>query len=157
MNKLYFTKYLPVEGEIKEGNKFIIDVYNSHQYGIKTAEVVGYNTIRQKENFVQILPFDKEKCKKVKLFLCSRDIQVGDKVKSLNDSIQFYPIPATQRIAKNELGNYYKVIGEVSEYALSYVTEGMEFDEDGIKNTNTRIFSHKFYIYQIKGPCGHFH
>jgi hypothetical protein len=53
------------KAEIKQNDKFIIDVYNSNQYGIKTAEVIGYDIIRQKEDFAQVLPFDKNLCVKI--------------------------------------------------------------------------------------------
>jgi hypothetical protein len=94
--KQYFAKYLPVEGEIKEG-----DI------------VIGMDG------------------KKVKLFLCSRNIQVGDKVldirtntwKEVNNScgVELY------KQKPNDI--QFKVIGEISPNA-KWVKEGDEFEEN---------------------------
>ncbi len=123
--KTYFAKYLPVEGEIKEG-----DLYISHFH--KQPAVMDK---------INIWSFPLQK---VKLFLCSRDIQVGDKV------ITPYPTNSENIINENNLQYFkeltiiplnkvsnegvwlgaYKVVGEISPETLSYVKEGQEFDED---------------------------
>lgn len=58
----YFAKCLPIEGEIKEGDHILIN----NIIGIVGSAVEFF-----------------EGCKKVKLFLCSRDIQVGDEIKAM--------------------------------------------------------------------------
>ncbi len=61
--KTYFCKFLPVEGEIKEDDR----------YRVKGTDKV----LIANKHFKEI---DQSLLEKVKLFLCSRDIQVGDKV-----------------------------------------------------------------------------
>lgn len=79
----------------------------------------------------QGIPIDHEQ--EVKLFLCSKDIQIGDKVQYPNgvviDNLQ---IPQEDIDLLKFLPNGpFKVIGEVSKDAV-WVTEGMEFDENEI-------------------------
>lgn len=130
--KKYFTKYLPVEGEIKEGDK--------------TFECNGNllpHTISKDELLFAIAQGDK----KAKLFLCSRDIQVGNKVKVTKDSIHWFDDVVTDIVEKGYFtdsqegagsGYFYtsnqifKVIGEISPEAV-WVKEGDEFDEDEIE------------------------
>lgn len=126
----YFTKYIPVEGEriIKKSNSILSRLYTLDPI-IQSME---------KSSF--------------KLFLCSRDIQVGDKVRSFN-----YPDNEAEvenlRVSKKSVGledhseiyhlvdlkykegdiqtsaisQFFKVIGEVSPEAI-WIKEGMEFD-----------------------------
>lgn len=128
--KSYFAKYLPVEGEIKPGDLFeCLD----ETFGHKPYE----------------MPFEKEKqstpcskCRKVKLFLCSRDIQVGDEVHyNYNHDIKWIVDKLFTTTLKSGSGEHpintvYKVIGEISPDAK--VKEGDEFDEDQIKITLKR-------------------
>lgn len=161
----YFTKYLPVEGEIKEGDYYLNN-------GTPTKRTEG---TEDKSYLNQ---------QKVKLFLCSRDIQVGDTVHyPLNNYI---PV---QWLGGNLTGHEFKVIGEISPNAI-WVKEGDEFDEDQIKLTTPfvgyvclckeksgeRQRSCIYYyemphgscsegcartetkkVFLIKGPCGHYH
>lgn len=106
MTKTYFTKYLPVEGEIKWGDYF-----------------------KSKGNiFRHILNKDKDgnlhknykDAKLVKLFLCSRDIQVGDKFFSYADNYttEFiadeFTFDADRGYNKDYHTNkWFKIIGEV--------------------------------------------
>jgi hypothetical protein len=122
--------------------------------------------------------------KKIKLFLCSRDIKVGDKAYSdvLKDNIERIVVPSIQEAL--ELGSIptltvgaegYKIIGEISPDA-KWVKEGDEFDENEIKIVIKSKFSHResyfdteynedserevfksLQLAEIKGPCGHFH
>lgn len=64
--KKYFTKYIPADGEIKEGD-MVLDTLS--------GEIVCWWDGNNWDKYD----------KKVKLFLCSRDIQVGDTV--THDSI----------------------------------------------------------------------
>lgn len=64
MSKKYFAKWLPVEGEIKDGD------YWQHPDG----PVFPYTEAHAKGPIKTLKP------KKVKLFLCSGDIQVGDNI-----------------------------------------------------------------------------
>jgi hypothetical protein len=160
--KPYFAKYVPVEEEIKEGNNIAWWIDDKHGEVVKATSNGGYP----------------EKYKVTKLFLCSRDIQVGDAVFcTLQPERPFFMYEA--QYAKEWCA---KVIGEISPDALSFVKEGDEFDEDQIEK-KYNVFSYskpvskpdmelidmgediegKVYNYkqlkcvQIKGPCGHFH
>lgn len=154
--KKYFTKYLPVEGEIKNGDKYVTEDGILRDTTYQTEDGRG-GTI------------DRTHDKKVKLFLCSRDIQVGDKV---IDSIDGKEYEVKSGFLPPEM---VKVIGEISPEA-KWVKEGDEFlgPEAGVKcevfpihdhddETEEMIFTDKYGkkvdtpIYLIKGPCGHFH
>src|ERR1044072_816929 len=70
--KKYFAKYLPVEGEPKKG-----DWVNSNGY------INGeFKTIQLDRD---LYPEEIGKFKKVKLFLCSRDVQVGVKAYNIKN------------------------------------------------------------------------
>jgi hypothetical protein len=110
----YFAKYLPVEGEIGKGHYFIFEgkVYLSNNDGTDNVTVEStewYHNRRQ--------------CKKVKLFLCSRDIQLGDTVEGFPNFI------SNQDDLDYAIDNKsFKVIGEISPEA-TFVKEGDEFEE----------------------------
>lgn len=132
--KTYFTKYLPVEGEIKKGDFFI----NNND-----DETCGDITESSVDNFSDYADSDwTDNCQKVKLFFCSRDIQVGDKnvyykgVCSDSEPYVKLPeainIPTLERIkaAFLEDGNAaLKIISEIPP-ELNSVEEGYEFDEN---------------------------
>lgn len=125
-----------------------------------------------KTYFAKYLPVDfiqdtpDEPTVKTKLFLCSRDIEVGDKWFHINGE----GVTSEEQICTEIRGivlysdnmfapldsNVYKVIGEISPDALSYVKERDEFDfedwEDEVDG-NHRLTGKII----IKGPCGHFH
>lgn len=109
--KPYFAKYLPVEGEIKEGDMYWFN-------GSPTE-------LRKDNNDAHGMC----SCKKVKLFLCSRDIQIGDKVRWLTGNGEWGNSVVTGDPSK--LIETYKVIGEISPEAI-WVKEGDEFDEGDI-------------------------
>lgn len=117
--KKYFAKYLPVEGEIKEGDTVIHKVTND----IGTVTKVSDEGKYQDEEVI-----------KVKLFLCSKDIQVDDVVKSKHgfteiiEQVMNGEYVETNLSKKEHINNVYKIIGEISPDAI-WVTEGMEFDE----------------------------
>lgn len=110
--KQYFTKYLPVEGNIFPKDKFIHTLYEGV---IHTNEDV--TPLKEHPDY-----------KKVKLFLCSRDIQVGDELTHIRTGLK-----TKKQLGKSLSGEWIKVIGEISPDALAYVKEGDEFDENEIK------------------------
>lgn len=133
--KPYFAKWLPVEGEAKEGEFCLIE----DDDGVK----IGYLPLQKKHQQEGTL-----KITKVKLFLCSRDIQVGDKVNEgvIVDSIEMgsgenhYPKELiVWHVNKDDnsikywlkLKDCFKVIGEISSDAI-WVKEGDEFEEEEI-------------------------
>lgn len=125
----------------------------------------------------ELVSANPESCTKLKLFLCSRDIQVGDRVETIRDTkgivalindkgvfVKIDDFDYSSYVDKHhhyKKESVYKVIGEISPEA-TWVTEGMEFEEDEI----FRCFVHENVSklsdpmkreVQIKGPCGHFH
>jgi hypothetical protein len=146
MSKKYFCKYLPVSGEIKEGDTFWNPSTSEHLSASKEMLSWNYPT----PNI----------WKKVKLFLCSKDIQVGDNIdcEYSVDRVHFHKVgeiardagdwgwelrieepnpsqPLKSRLFTEFIPKDYafKVIGEISSDALGYITEGAEFDEEQIK------------------------
>ena len=114
--KVYFTKYLPVEGEIESN-------YDQLYKAIDPNRIFEYQGKRIKwELNGKITP--------VKLFLCSRDIQVGDTVIALDGKPIVPQSESDLAISKAEI--HYKVIGEVSSEALTWVKDGDEFDEENL-------------------------
>lgn len=145
-DKIYFTKCLPVEGEIKEEDYWRAANGDIIPPGSGERILFHANQTRQK---------------RVKLFLCSRDIQVGDNIiadyivdkggeyemhvhkegeilndKDFDDHWQiktkdtFYQSGyATEWALKK---GCFKIIGEISPDALGYVKEGDEFDENDV-------------------------
>jgi hypothetical protein len=116
----YFAKYLPVEGEIKEGDIVDVAVYsNPIVQGFSIERRPYKNGDRLADN------------KKYKLFICSRDVQVGDKV-YYNDSRVTPHIWSNRNELSDKDLNPYKVIGEKSPDAI-WVKEGDEFDEEDLR------------------------
>lgn len=136
MEKKYFSKYLSVEGEIKPNDKIYWTDPEGLTSSLNTAIEVSEDMIFMSEPEASETEALPSECKKVKLFLCIKAIKVG-----------------------------YKIIGEISKDALSYIKEGDEFGEEDI-STSAFIKSieplpefgalGKNYVL-IKGPCGHFH
>lgn len=110
----YFAKYLPVEGEIGIGD-----------YAINSAGSI-YQCYAANENTKQD--------KKVRLFLCSRDIKIGDTnvhtgllvhseeeiVREVKDDSQLRFMQGTAEVNKVAL---FKVLGPISPYA-TWIKEG---------------------------------
>lgn len=183
--KPYFAKYLPVEGEIRIGKAIDGGIYSrpnivdiivvedlDKDYGYaknSNGGIYNINGIR--------------KLTPVKLFLCSRDIQVGDKVLCpmpyKNNKLEEFVIVERPEnyhldmlVGKFSDGREmkepaylnqmaFKVIGEISPDAIFYVKEGDEFDEDQIsivyKIRGSISDKLEVLFVKIKGPCGHFH
>lgn len=112
--KKYFAKYLPVEGEIKEGDKFWmknVKRENSLFKRIKphpeyaVLEEDGEHLTAKKINSELAMTVYLKQCTKIELFLCSKEGFLYD----------------------NE--DKYKVIGEISKEAI-WVKEGDKFDKE---------------------------
>lgn len=147
--KPYFAKYLPVEGEIKEGDIFLGKgellrrIPEKHQAtgciaGIPKDQPMGF-----------IWHCTPEQTKAVKLFLCSRDIQVGDEYTCPNKGkgidvgfgqppqVKVFMIYTKER---NLCPDCYKIIGEISpEATISDDQELSQLEVDGLKFNNWLI------------------
>lgn len=170
----YFAKYLPVEGEIKETD--------THFFNVKDNKLWSFKNHKH-ENVIELQEVYVDEYKRAKLFLCSRDIQVGDKIRYFENP--FVEVEWTKHIDFSKSNTYtgadkpdaFKVIGEVSPDALSYVKEGDEFDEGQVNiilgypivTGQEKYYDTEYECYmqrdvykyiarcQIKGPCGHYH
>lgn len=181
----YLTKYIPVEGEIKERDKCICLFGNSgNKFNNEFFDkVLDVNIVRELTKTPNQLKFSNaypdslhyaNDFQKVKLFLCSRDIKVGDDVYEHGrlENIKMSGYIFGDHSIKTDL--LFKVIGEISPDALSYVKEGMEYEEENIqyglyhtsvgrvavvKKESFEKMQPEYYIkyVQIKGPCGNFH
>lgn len=186
--KPYFAKWIPVEGEIKEGDWFLwkdegtdsphlfrcVGLTGEDHLQVKWSKETGCYW-RDTLNESGYGDWNKAFAKKVKLFLCSNDIQVGDKFRLIsNQSKEFEAskveigsgesyFPKEMLIYHKEdqvqywfhLNACFKVIGEISPEAI-WVKEGDKFDSSEISFMwDTGENSQGWF--RIKGPCGHFH
>lgn len=169
--KQYFAKYLPADGEMKEGDRVYFDDPNKNLTDF--GDWSGYALLSGIGNGHYMIDLrhittdaDLKNLKKVKLSLCSRDIQVGDKVKLHQTKDEYkqqnfnvdgkvvskdqYQCVIHIRTGENYLfevpvpNNYcMKVIGEISPQA-TWVKERDEFDETMIADLNHAGFISKF-------------
>lgn len=153
--KTYFVKYFPVEGEIKENE--VKDTWFITPKGLATFELRVHEDINTPTNKIRVhngktyVDFLETELKVAKLFLCSRDIQIGDityvttyedflgKTDNKTVKIENSPSHLPDGLMCYSEDGYYeylkdciKVIGEISPDAV-WVTEGMEFDEDELE------------------------
>lgn len=154
----YFAKWLDVKKKVKNGEyginvKCILPDHGNYVYKDVSIE---YDTIVIQGNKTL---FDKKYAKKVQLFLCSRDIQIGDHYQwQDSDSSIGHGIKITAVSP-----DAYKIIGPISPEA-EWVKEGDEFEEnqvatlhsDGellnqVKNTPKSLL--KNCIIKVKCPC----
>lgn len=142
--KQYFAKYLPVEGKLKEGEL---------GWSINNALYTHYDHLG--ENYG----------KPIKLFLCSREIQIGDTLRFIEDNTDL--LTSTEKELKQhqlliKLDKGVKVVGEISSEA-TWVKQGNEFEHDELclngigQNWDSRTPLSGKNIVFIKGPCGHYH
>lgn len=150
MNKPYFAKWLPVEGEIKWDANTAKNEYGYPMF-LVGGNIIAASDVRNGIVWSHFKSYNAIDCKCIKLFLCSRDIQVGDMGRRLNigewKKIVNFSIEETETIdpwveLEGEEPFYlgdctfktsYKVIGEISPDALGYVKKGDEFDESEVK------------------------
>lgn len=124
--KTYFAKYFQVAGSIEDDDFFLTPDGRISQckqvLESLPATIMNYSVETWKEN----------ELKKVKLFLCSRDIQVGDKV--YHDYMKHILGGKSEVVDDEDLEflkthDAHKVIGPISPQAV-WVKEGDEFDEE---------------------------
>jgi hypothetical protein len=123
--KKYFLKYLPVDGEIKNG-ELVYDTVNP-DFRIELFECrIDGDILYDDRGFVR----NKEHCKPVRLFVCSYDLKIGDKV--WNPADLYSDDGELRSLEELKELRVFKVIGEVSDDAL-WARERDEFDEDEIR------------------------
>lgn len=158
--KPYFAKLIPVEKDsssnIWQWNNYINNTGWEYISDSDMDAIIAHG-LRPAPEF-----------RKVKLFLCSRDIQVGDEVR-LGNMGNTHGIADEHNYLKN-LGAF-KVIGEISQEA-TWVKEGDEFDEEQIRWKTWNKYDYSLIplnkiewehwnpegaIFAVIGPCGRFH
>ncbi len=155
MNKLYFTRYLPFE---KNGDENCIwQWYNN-------VKNTGWENISHSDmdaiiaHGLQPAP----QFRKLKLFLCSTDVQIGNELYYPNGMGPEIMDDTEKHKAWIEQHGLFKIIGEISREA-TWVKEGDEFDKEELalngiwQNWCSKTPLSGKNIVFIKGPCGHFH
>lgn len=160
MMSKYFAKFLPVEGEPKEigdyyeiekGSVGVILEKTSKPFRFRTRGLTGY--FKDKEAPDNILSQ-----KKMKLFLCSKDIEVGDEIYLPNFLMEMYSDESFDKVevtsinektevyhfqVKSSFGgmlhsgvykydNPYKIVGEISTEVI-WIKEYDKFGQEDIK------------------------
>lgn len=135
MNKTYFAKYLPVDGEIKEGDIVMGTNGVSVIWGVKSKHGLQYYGWDESIQYMK-------SPRKVKMFICSRNIKEGDEIylSKINEYHKF-KYETEHRITCQSINGIhdedfdvqdrFKIIGEISPEAI-WVKEGDEFDEEQI-------------------------
>jgi hypothetical protein len=135
MSKLYFAKFIPIDGDIME-NDWYITYHNGSPISVEQSISEGPLHILDEER-------GHASIKKAKLMLCSRDIQVGDTCKHFTTLNGYNDVIVKDKddFGCTIRGDYtkghafskdlIKVIGEISPEA-KWLRGGEEFDEDQI-------------------------
>jgi hypothetical protein len=118
----YKAKYLPVEGEIKKGDKYRIGKslgLGTYEEGYIGTAAIDFLSEAQKSQDAKIL----------KLFLISSNIKVGDKYKcpKFAGSHEYDDV---ERYASEPQEGSFKVIGEI---LTPGIKEGQEFTEKEVE------------------------
>jgi len=175
--KKYFVRYLPVDGEVKEGDR-----WSGVSNDVRFTSPYRWNHTDDKDD---LLDPEVSDVKPVKLFLCTVDIQVGDDIKkdyggTTRDSKVFKQRNDTlvklegyydwHDLSKLGEKGFYKIVGVVSPNA-TWVKPLDEFEEEEIKiskrcqecyfTEGAQVWcgcsNQNISFVEIKGPCGHFH
>jgi hypothetical protein len=133
----HFAKYLPVEGEIKEGDMMFIK-FPHPQGQIRKCWYI-YKHEEHEEQLMIDDPKDpnrgrgflkRNEVKKAKLFLCSRDIQIGDLVFASHEEYAGNVIDELDLIKWRDHYHAYKMVGEI---LTPDIKEGQEFTEKEVE------------------------
>lgn len=151
----YFAKYLPIEGEIKEGDMALKPSFKWNRIdGGEIVEPPYFEEVDETEDISNM--------RLAKLFLCSRNLNNAEKLTWIGSGEGLAETPFGGTIVNIKLTsgtphpNWVNVIGEISSEA-TWVTENQEFTEDEIKRTySERDYDPEadeadWYTYQIKG------
>lgn len=156
--KSYFVKYLPIEGKIKEiKGTWVWAPWGLGQFELKIpnngdgSTIHAYSQVHNGETYIKVLHSD---LKPVGLFLCSEDIKVGDKIYAtdppdkdliLREWTEHLDLDIPNSISGLGVKGF-KIIGEISQDALSYVDNNDEFDEEQIQQlVEIKMFEDDYY------------
>lgn len=152
----YTTKWLPVEGEIKKEDYYF--------FKNEPSNILQRTTSRD-------LTLLQNNLQKVKLFLISYDIKIGDLAFVPNEE-EAGTVSDGEDLKYWKSKNSYKMIGEISPDALSYVKANEKYNKEDLcsflaagfgSGTQKHVLpfeekegQNKLYV-GVLGPCGHFH
>lgn len=151
MSKRYFVKFLPVEGKIEIGDR-VIDAKIAPKDGLIFQG--GDNFLNDMGDTVTLPQWQTRfNFQKLKLFLCSKDVKIGDIVYDPhNNKYYIYHLNMDSEYL-------FTVIGKISKDAI-WVKEGDEFTKDLFNRQYTydEFFNCIGFICRIKCPtCNTFH
>lgn len=133
--KTYFAKYLQVAESIEDDDFFLTPDGRISQckqvLESLPATIMNYSGETWKEN----------ELKKVQLFLCSRDIQIGNLVFIPNQE-EAGNVVDEEDLTYWKSKNSYKITGPISPQAV-WVREGDEFGEDDIYPNSLKLIKAK--------------
>lgn len=142
--KKYFVKWLPVEGELRKGDKAIEIIPNNRVFDVTQIYEQGdHKMVGDDNESINI-----ENCRKAKLFLCSYDIpKEGEKVFCLSeffsngehDPSQYINPWRNKGSEQETCKSCVKVIGEI--YSdIKWIKEGDEFTEEMFLNLTKMVW-----------------
>ena len=140
INKL-FTKYTAIEGEIKDGDMYLlksIGTPNLRKKGLYPKwNVYQFDSSKTNCKLAKLTP--KTHHTKAMLSICSKDIEVGDMI-SL-DGVEFikYEAGPVDSLWRKHVREGFKVIGYVLPDA-TWVKEGMEFEKEDLLAQGIGLF-----------------
>lgn len=136
--KTYFAKYLPVEGELNIGDLIPFDncqpqkIYRMTEDKIWVDDGNGFPS--------EYNEYNRKEMKKAQLFLCSRDIQIGDKVDNIHS-------PTPGAICTEVYSNEYKKESETDwDGIISWVDPTFSDDPEDNKFAAYSQFKHWFKV-----------
>jgi hypothetical protein len=144
--KQYFAKYLPVEGSVEHGDLYFFNEDECKRLNVSINSVGRANT-----NAFGQPKYHYHGRQKAKLFLCSKDIQVGD-ICYFNDDPLAAEVQATEKSLDFLKRKSFKKVGEISPNA-EWVKEGDEFDEDQVAPTCNLARDDQFYLWSALEFC----
>ncbi len=153
-------KFLPVDGELDEGDAFM---YKKGKLLMESADMADLMDVSDKQ--------------KMKPFVVTQDIKTGDKIycpdylsgpsgfdncEVEGDSIHAYNLD--RQISTEKKEDCYKIIGDVSDQAI-FVKDGLEYEVQGVKKFTGRTeplgntVSHEWVLtFEVQCQyCKHYH
>ncbi len=141
--KQFFLKWLPVQERLKPGNRFVRDG--------KVEQVMGD---------LQGSILSRSKTPKVKMFLCSRELKIGDVgvEKLTSGEYEQFQIDTENDIFPDMIakGEQFKVIGLISPSAVPLFREGDEFNDDEWDDVADNAYFRTTTYIKLKQPNGTF-
>ncbi len=156
----YFSKWMIADDVIRKNDYVWVNDYDGN-----------YKVDRIKDGLIEVLSIGwcfRDECTRVKPFLCSRDITLTDEV-YCRETLKKRRIDLKiQSLEKYKEKGYFKVIGEISDEAYSYILDDTNINDEDIERWavidsvgilgRTPDEAYQPAVYKIACPtCKHFH